>query len=421
MSEGPQADRPRTKAAVRRGWWPGWVWSIPVAAVAVVGWALLRSLAEGGETIQIVFDDAHGLKPKNAEILYRGLKVGEASEATIAKDGKSVIVTASVDDSATEFLRSGTVFWLRGAEPSFSDLSSLGALLSGPSIVMEPGPGGKTTSFAGLSRRPIVTGPQKKPELYELSFSGAVGGLTQGQPVKLRGFTVGEVRTIAFRYDARTGAIETPVTIALYPSLFPIEHAAASDSGAALAAAVKRLVAEGLRARLDRDPPFIGTYQVSLDMLPGAPPAQLSAAEGLPQIPTAAGGGINTIVDRVNKVPLDQIAQNVLDVTHHLDTLVASPQLKDAIAQLDQSLRQVHQVASKAGPKITSLVDSLRRTADRLDETAKAANKVVGGVPSQNGLSDAVREITDAARSVRDLSDYLDRHPEALIQGRSGG
>jgi paraquat-inducible protein B len=421
MSEGSQADRSRTKAAVRRGWWPGWVWSIPIAAVAVVGWALLRTLAEGGQTIEIVFDDVHGLKPKNAEILYRGLKVGEASEATIAPDGKSVIVTASVDDSATQFLRSGTTFWLRGSTPSLSDLSSLGALLSGPSIVMEPGPGTKTTSFAGLSRRPIVAGPHPKPDLYELSFSGAVGGLTQGEPVKLRGFTVGEVHSIAFRYDAKTGAIETPVTIALYPSLFPIEHEAASDSGAALAAAVKRLVAEGMRARLDRDPPFIGSYEVSLDMVKGAPPAQLSAAEGLPQIPSAEGGGIATIVDRVNKVPIDQIAQNLLDVTQHVDTLVASPQLKDAIAQLDQSLQQVHQVAAKAGPKITTLVDSLHRTADRLDETAKAANKVVGGVPSQNGLSDAVREITEAARSVRDLSDSLDRHPEALIQGRSGG
>jgi uncharacterized lipoprotein YmbA len=29
-----------------------------------------------------------------------------------------------------------------------------------------------------------------------------------------------------------------------------------------------------------------------------------------------------------------------------------------------------------------------------------------------------MREITEAARSVRELADYLDRHPEALVQGR---
>ncbi len=31
-----------------------------------------------------------------------------------------------------------------------------------------------------------------------------------------------------------------------------------------------------------------------------------------------------------------------------------------------------------------------------------------------------MRELTEAARSVRGLADYLDRHPEALLRGRKG-
>jgi hypothetical protein len=30
-----------------------------------------------------------------------------------------------------------------------------------------------------------------------------------------------------------------------------------------------------------------------------------------------------------------------------------------------------------------------------------------------------MREVNDTARSVRSLADYLDRHPEALLRGRS--
>jgi paraquat-inducible protein B len=32
-----------------------------------------------------------------------------------------------------------------------------------------------------------------------------------------------------------------------------------------------------------------------------------------------------------------------------------------------------------------------------------------------------MREVKEAARAIRSMADYLDRHPEALIKGRSGG
>jgi hypothetical protein len=42
-----------------------------------------------------------------------------------------------------------------------------------------------------------------------------------------------------------------------------------------------------------------------------------------------------------------------------------------------------------------------------------------GGMASQNGnLQSTLKELTGAARSVRSLADYLDRHPEALIKGK---
>jgi len=34
-------------------------------------------------------------------------------------------------------------------------------------------------------------------------------------------------------------------------------------------------------------------------------------------------------------------------------------------------------------------------------------------------LSTALKELATAARSVRDLADYLERHPEALLQGKN--
>jgi hypothetical protein len=40
--------------------------------------------------------------------------------------------------------------------------------------------------------------------------------------------------------------------------------------------------------------------------------------------------------------------------------------------------------------------------------------------PTNTDLPRLMRELTQAARSVRGLADYLDRHPEALLRGRKG-
>ena len=422
MSSEAVPEPPRTEAAIRRSRWPGWIWAIPIAALLVVGWWVFRSLMSGGEDITITFDDAHGLKQgNNTSVLLRGVKVGKVSDVVLTKDGSTVEVKVHLDDTAAPFLRSGTLFWLRGASPNLSDLSTLASVQSGPTIVMEPGPGQPAKRFRGLAYQPVISGAHGPPEIYEVSLSGgSVGGLKRGEPVKLRGFTVGEVRDVGFRYDAKSGSLATPVTLALYPALFPTEAAAGGDPDAALSAAIDRLIGEGLRARLERDPPLVGTPQVALEIAPDSAGTVPATADGVKQIPAAPGGGVNSIVERINKLPVDQIAQNVLDTTRHVDKLVSSPQLGDAIAELDATLKQIDETTRRAGPKITTLVESLRKTAAQLQQTARSANTVLGGTPGQNALPETMREVTDAARSLRELADFLDRHPEALLEGRSG-
>jgi paraquat-inducible protein B len=111
----------------------------------------------------------------------------------------------------------------------------------------------------------------------------------------------------------------------------------------------------------------------------------------------------------------------VLDITRHVDGIVSSAQLKDAVRNLSTALKQIRQMTSKAGPQVTAATQSLRKAADDLDRTAQSANGLVSGATAQSGLESTLREITDAARSIRSLADYIDRHPEALIHGRQAG
>lgn len=405
------------QANVEHSWRPGWIWVVPIAALIVIAWLLVRHFANAGTDITILLPDAQGTKANNTHVVYRGVQVGTVTAVSLTANGDAVKVNVSIDDSATRYLTNGTRFWLRGAKPTLSDLSSLRAIISGPTLVMEPGPGGKARTFKGLLQRPIVPAYAGKPVVFLASFAGAgAGQVEQGSAIKLRGFTVGEVGSPGFRYDPQTGALETPVTLLLYPSLFHL-----SGGSEALEQTMARLVHDGLRARLAQSPPLIGNYHVSLEFEKGAPLASLSWSNGIATIPSAAGGGLDAVIAKAGTIPIDQIAQNVLDATRHIDAIVSSPKLADSLSQLDASLKSIRRTARQTGPKINRLVTSLRETADQLDQTAKSADRMVVGNASQNSVSESLQEITEAARAVRELADYLDAHPEALVQGRSGG
>jgi len=415
------AQAKRTTAAEakkKRSWWPGWIWAIPVAALGIAAWLLIRFLTQGGTDITITFPNVYGIDPSDTNIMYLGMKVGKTNGMSLAKNGTSVEVKATIDDSASKFLKTGTLFWLKGAHVSLSNLSSLGSILSGPKMVMQPGPGKDTKDFQGVTNKPLPA-DRGSPVFFVVSFEEAVGELSEGDPVQLRGFPIGEIKNIGFHFDANTGAISTPVTLALYPRLFHIEHANLPNAADEMRAVVNELIEKGLRARLAREPALIGSYQLSLQMIPGAPATEMKIVDSMPEIPTAPGGGLDSILDRVKGIPLEQIGQNLLDITKQADQIVSSPKLDDAVGELDASLKEIHKVVGNIGPKVDKLVQDLRNTAGQLDQAAQGADRILGGAPTQTGLNDTLREVKEAARSIRALADYLDRHPEALITGKS--
>jgi paraquat-inducible protein B len=254
-------ERTTARAATEHSWWPGWIWAVPLAALAIGAWLLVRFLTQGGADVTITFDNAYGVSAGNTDIVYRGAKVGSVSGVTLDKTGSAVKVSATIKQEAKQFLKSGTLFYLSGAQPSLSNLSSLGSILSGPKIEMEPGGGRETKEFHGLERKPEIPRNHGMPVLFSVLFDGSVGGLKAGDAIKLRGFPLGEVRSTAFHYNVAGGKITTPVTIALYPRLFHMEGSAGPNDEEALRGVVNHLVAEGLRANLERGPPLIGSYR----------------------------------------------------------------------------------------------------------------------------------------------------------------
>ena len=102
----------------------------------------------------------------------------------------------------------------------------------------------------------------------------------------------------------------------------------------------------------------------------------------------------------------------------NIDRMTSGPEIERALKSLDATLNGLNQMTQDVGPGLKSLIESLRQTSDSIQ--ALTGNSAAGGAPSPD-IAKLTRELTEAARSVRTLADYLERHPEALLRGRKEG
>jgi len=426
-TERPATEPRRTISIARRSWWPGWIWAVPIAAVGIVLWLLLRSLSARGIDVTVIYNDAAGIQAGGTKVMYHGVEVGNVVSVALASDDWHVVVHLNIDRQLAPKINTGTRFVLEGVHPSLSDVSSLRALIAGPTIVMVPGPGKPALRFRGAEGGPRLTLAVSLP--YLVSFDGAVGQLQPHAPVTLRGFTVGEVTSIGLSVDPRTGRISTPVLLALDPTRFHLTGPAPPDGDwkPIMDATLARLVAAGLRASLTQSVPLVGGEHVELAIVPGAHQAALDTSGRYALIPATESGSLERLPAEISSLPLTQIANNLRTITEQVRSLTSSPQLHDSITRLDATLRALERMSRQAGPQVAptlravrTTVASLRAAARQLDATAQSARLAMGTSPAapSGNLQQALDELSGAARAVRSLADYLDEHPEALVRGR---
>ncbi len=416
----------RTATGRRRTWWPGWIWAVPIAAIGIVVWLMLRALSSRGIDVTVSFENAGGMSVNNTRVLYRGLEVGTVTNLRLAPDGRHVIASLDLDGDLERYVNSGTQFYLEGARPSFSDPASLKSIISGPTIELVPGTGSPARHFVGLQGEPPERFAVTLP--YLMRFGTPLGGIKAGSTVRLGGFSVGEVASTELVTHPSTGRIETRAVVLLDPTRFHIEGIRTPENwSTVMNAALAGLVRHGLRASVSQTPPLIGDPQITLEMVPGAPAAALDTTGRYPAIPTLESGGIEAFAAQVGRVPIGEIGENVRAITARLRVLSTSPQLDESLRHLDRTLAELDATVRQSGPQLAptlasvrQTVDQLRKSAAEIDSTAGAASILLNGsaAPPGGNVQQTLQELSDAARSIRALADYLDRHPDALIRGR---
>jgi paraquat-inducible protein B len=230
--------------------------------------------------------------------------------------------------------------------------------------------------------------------------------------VQLLGSGIGQVTEAHLQYDDATDSMRTRVTLQLDPSRVEIAHrrsGPATDPVAAFSARIEKLVARGLRAQLTTANFLTGIKVISLDLVRDAPPARIEQVDGYAQLPSGSSSDIADIL------------ASVKSIVHHVDTVTAGPELGHAVKELDRTLTNLDHVTAEIEPQIKPLIDTLRETSEATQRTLQAATNMLGSsAASGTDLPRMIRELTDAARSIRALTDYLEQHPDALIRGRRG-
>ncbi len=408
MADEPDDPDEPVEARVRPHRWLAWVWIVPIAAAGVVAWLAWRALAERGPEITISFHAAQGLQPGQATVQHLNAVLGSVTSLQLTPDMSRVIVHARMTRQAAPYLTDSTIFYVVTPHVGVQGITGLSTIVSGAYIEMYPGgPGKRRRHFVGLDSAPIVA--PGTPGRSFILHAPDLGSLTRGSPVTYRGVDVGAVTSYLLAGDGHdvlvTAFIRSPNDRLVHPGT-----RFWNAGGVAMT-----LGAQGLQLRANSWQQLLAGG-VAFDTSPAAISGTPSPAGSVFQLydnEQAAMGGPG------GSPLLAETLRNLNDVLRNLDRATAGPQVRNALVSLNRVLTHLDRLATQTQPNLNELLKSLRETSDAAQRTLAAVQNTTGSsAPSSTNLPRLMSELSQAARSVRELADYLDRHPDALLRGR---
>ncbi|MEI6708590.1 MAG: MlaD family protein, partial [Methylococcales bacterium] len=230
-------------------------------------------------------------------------------------------------------------------------------------------------------------------------------GLAVGAPVLLRGIPVGKVTDITLELDDKTTDIHIPVIVELEPDrikkINAAEHLTSKDR-------LAYLIAKGLRAQLQTGSLLTGQLFVAVDMFPKSKVVTHNNTTGYPEFPTTPNtldqftNSAQVIMDKISKLPLETIA--------------------DEIDKTLVSLQGTSKAATNTLVTAKGTLGNADNTLKTADKTMNSAQQVLStlepGSTAQFELNQLLQQLTQTASSVKQLSNYLEQHPDSLIRGK---
>ncbi|MBK4738464.1 PqiB family protein [Noviherbaspirillum pedocola] len=349
-------------------------------------------------------------------LFYRQIPVGQVVSYELNRDGKGLRIKVFVNKPYDGFVTANTRFWnasgiklkvdANGVRLDTQSLASViigGIAFDNPISESELPAAMKETSFVLFpDRDEAMKNPESDVLKFVMVFDQSVRGLTPGAPVDFRGINIGEVTAIRLSVQEGSGRVLTPVEVSLYPQrLRKLANESEERSSEQRRALLDAMVARGMRAQLRAGNLLTGQLYISVDYVPRPPQAAIAWQANPPEFPTAGGNLqeiqalLASIANKIDKMPLEEIGNNLRKSLGAANTL---------LARLDREVAPEMRETLGDARKALASVDRMMEPNHALQQDARAT----------------LREVQRAAGSLRVLADYLERHPEALLRGKSG-
>ena len=286
---------------------------------------------------------------------------------------------------------------------------------------------------------------------FAVYFPGSVRGLDKGSAVTFRGVKVGEVHDVrAILTGQPDPLVQIEVIIEILGDLVEVPEGQTVPPAFARSARPKdlarALVERGVRARLKSASLVTGQKYIDVDFLPDEPARFAGLRPRYPELPTSPtsmekmGDRAEDILQKLAALPIEQTLDELGQTLRAAREVLQSAELRGGFAAVGATARRMQgtltradaalhaaegalgAVRSEAGPTAEEARQTLRgfrQTATRADESLDVLTGTLrSGDDTRLTAMRALGELTRTMQALRNLAEYLETHPEALVMGK---
>ncbi|HUA65525.1 MAG TPA: MlaD family protein [Alphaproteobacteria bacterium] len=276
----------------------------------------------------------------------------------------------------------------------------------------------------------------------------SAGGLDQGSGVRLDGVRVGQIERVNIYYNPETQKSFVGVTCVINRNLLIDPQGNQLDI--TNPQKLKELVGKGLVVQV-QTAGLVGTEYVELGfkgsekpiVLTGLPSSPYPVVPAVPAKMAQLTDNISGIVSNLHQIDFGRLGQQINAVlvaangqiaelqtnrlTDHISTaalsvgdFMNSADLRAAVARLDASastlqslLTNLNAQVAPTGTNLNATLVSARQSVEALQDFVKLRNQL------GEQTYELMNQLNETARSVEQLSDFLQQHPNSIITGRT--
>ena len=297
----------------------------------------------------------------------------------------------------------------------------------------------------------------KKKTEFVIYFDSALNGLNIGAPVKLQGVQIGTVKEISLELDQNASRITKPVVIEIDPAVVMDSRGRPWEAALSLKQRkqnAKQLIDAGIKAQLQTQSLLTGLLYVEFNFFPDKP-LKLTGLnyKDLPELPSIPStedqlrNAADELLTKLRRLPIEDIANDLAATLKEVRDIATSDELKKNRAALTKTLDETEKLVADLNRNLVPLVNNMNSTVTdtrtmvqdftremrpvliSTEKTLNTATSILlesrhtlGSVDALTApdapLWQSLEALRDAAQSTKDLTDYLERHPDSIIYGK---